>query len=220
MTLRVARLVVLTFSAVIACAELEVTAEELLRRWQHKCTETVAAKGGGGGQFRQCVKEQRASHRSRHAEGLREKLNQELNCFRERQNNSIASKYQANAKRSELTTPPRLEAAKPRPHLLLITTDQQRRDSIGCYSSVVNRELGRSSGFRAQTPHLDRLAAEGVRVDDAWAASPVRSPQRSMRNASFSLSILLLFRSSAIVFSGCVKTQWATPGHPTNLMSN
>jgi arylsulfatase A-like enzyme len=60
---------------------------------------------------------------------------------------------------------------------LLITTDQQRRDSLGCYSRVVHREFGRVGGFRARTPHLDRLAAEGLRVDDAWAAAPVRIKQ-------------------------------------------
>jgi hypothetical protein len=179
MALRVVGLV-LSFSAVIACAELEMTSEELLRRWHHKCTETVSSKGGGGGQFRQCVKEQRAAHRSRHAEGLREKLNQEMTCLRERQGNFTPSDSQRSSKLREPTYPPSREATSTRPHLLLITTDQQRRDSIGCYSSVVNRELGHRGGFRAQTPHLDRLAAEGVRVDDAWAASPVRSLQCSI----------------------------------------
>ncbi len=54
-----------------------------------------------------------------------------------------------------------------RPNLLLITTDQQRWDSLSLY--------GRP-GYR--TPVLDRLASEGVCFDRAYCPSPVCTPAR------------------------------------------
>jgi len=55
-----------------------------------------------------------------------------------------------------------------RPNVILITTDQQRKDSMGCYGSDF-----------VQTPNLDRLAAEGVRFDRAYCPSPVCTPSRA-----------------------------------------
>ena len=40
-----------------------------------------------------------------------------------------------------------------RPNVLLLYTDQQRRDSVGCYGAPF-----------AATPHLDALAASGERT--------------------------------------------------------
>ncbi len=60
-----------------------------------------------------------------------------------------------------------MTAPSDRPNLLLICTDNQRRDSLGCYGS----RLG-------NTPHLDQLAAEGVVCDEAYTASPVCGPAR------------------------------------------
>lgn len=57
--------------------------------------------------------------------------------------------------------------AAPRPNILLITTDQQRPDSLGCYGSAWMR-----------TPRLDALAAAGVRFDRAYCANPVCTPSR------------------------------------------
>ena len=54
-----------------------------------------------------------------------------------------------------------------RPNILLLYTDQQRRDSLGCYGNPL-----------ARTPHLDRLAAEGVRFDHFYVQAPVCSPSR------------------------------------------
>lgn len=54
-----------------------------------------------------------------------------------------------------------------RPNLLLITTDQQRWDSLSLY--------GRP-GYR--TPVLDRLAQEGIAFDRAYCPSPVCTPAR------------------------------------------
>ena len=54
-----------------------------------------------------------------------------------------------------------------RPNVLLIYTDQQRTDSMGCYGSAI-----------ARTPNLDRLACEGVRLDRFFVQCPVCMPSR------------------------------------------
>ena len=55
-----------------------------------------------------------------------------------------------------------------RPHILLILTDQQRADCIGVAGHPVLR-----------TPHMDRLAAEGVRFTNAFTTSPLCVPARA-----------------------------------------
>ncbi len=52
------------------------------------------------------------------------------------------------------------------PNLLLLMTDQQRADALGCVSDWVN------------TPHLDRLAREGTRFSHCVTTSPVCIPAR------------------------------------------
>ena len=54
-----------------------------------------------------------------------------------------------------------------RPNLLLITTDQQRWDALGCRGTP---------GYR--TPLLDRLAARGMLFDNAYAPTPICTPCR------------------------------------------
>jgi choline-sulfatase len=54
-----------------------------------------------------------------------------------------------------------------RPNLLLITTDQQSADMLGCAGNP-----------DVKTPHLDALAADGVRFEKAYAAQPLCIPQR------------------------------------------
>jgi arylsulfatase A-like enzyme len=54
-----------------------------------------------------------------------------------------------------------------RPNILLITTDTQRCDTLACMGNP-----------HALSPHLDRLAGEGVLFDQAHAASPVCMPTR------------------------------------------
>ena len=54
-----------------------------------------------------------------------------------------------------------------RPNILLLYTDQQRRDSLGCYGNPL-----------ARTPHLDGLAVEGVRFEHFYVQNPVCSPSR------------------------------------------
>ncbi len=50
---------------------------------------------------------------------------------------------------------------------VIIMTDTQRADMLGCY------------GSKLSTPHLDRLAAEGMRFDRAYTCQPVCGPARS-----------------------------------------
>jgi arylsulfatase A-like enzyme len=54
-----------------------------------------------------------------------------------------------------------------RPNVVLINCDDLGYGDLGCYGSPVNK-----------TPTLDRLAAEGVRFDSFYMASPVCSPSR------------------------------------------
>lgn len=59
-------------------------------------------------------------------------------------------------------------AAERQPHVLLILTDDMGWQDLHCQGNPVLR-----------TPHLDQLAAEGVRFTDACAASCVCSPTRA-----------------------------------------
>ena len=54
------------------------------------------------------------------------------------------------------------------PNFILIVTDQQRADHLGCYGNRVLR-----------TPNIDRLAASGTRFDAFHVASPVCMPNRA-----------------------------------------
>ena len=55
-----------------------------------------------------------------------------------------------------------------RPNILWICTDQQRRDTLGCTG---NRFVS--------TPHLDALAAGGVRFDRCFVQNPLCAPSRA-----------------------------------------
>jgi arylsulfatase A-like enzyme len=54
------------------------------------------------------------------------------------------------------------------PHILFITTDQQRADTLACYGMA-----------EAQTPNLDALAAEGVVFNRAYCTNVVCTPSRA-----------------------------------------
>ena len=54
------------------------------------------------------------------------------------------------------------------PNFLFIICDQLRADHLGCYGNRV-----------VQTPHIDGLAARGVRFDRSYVAYPVCMPNRA-----------------------------------------
>ena len=58
-------------------------------------------------------------------------------------------------------------SAADRPNVLWISAEDLSAGTLGCY------------GGAAHTPRLDRLAAEGIRFDAAFAAAPVCAPSRS-----------------------------------------
>ena len=55
-----------------------------------------------------------------------------------------------------------------KPNLLVITVDTTRADRLGCYGHAA-----------AQTPTMDRLAAEGVRFDNAYTVAPMTLPSHA-----------------------------------------
>lgn len=66
-------------------------------------------------------------------------------------------------------------AAKP-PNFLFVYTDDQRWDALG----TVQREQGERGRFPwLATPHLDRLAAEGIRFRNAFVTTSLCSPSRA-----------------------------------------
>ena len=54
-----------------------------------------------------------------------------------------------------------------RSNILVIMSDQHSKFHIGCYGDEVVR-----------TPHMDRLAAEGIRFNNAYCAAPLCVPSR------------------------------------------
>lgn len=60
-----------------------------------------------------------------------------------------------------------LSAENLKPNILFILTDDQRWDSLGCYG---NEDI--------RTPFIDKLAAQGARLDAFYVASPLCCPSR------------------------------------------
>ncbi len=64
-----------------------------------------------------------------------------------------------------------------RPNFIFIITDDQRWDAL----SVVQKEQGERARFPwLQTPHMDRIAAEGVRFRNAFVTLSLCSPSRAV----------------------------------------
>ena len=55
-----------------------------------------------------------------------------------------------------------------KPNVILINCDDLGYGDIGCYGSDIN-----------STPHIDRMAGEGLKLTDFYMASPVCSPSRA-----------------------------------------
>jgi arylsulfatase A len=68
---------------------------------------------------------------------------------------------------SGLRLPAARSASRRPPNILLIVSDDQGYHDLGCYG---NREI--------KTPHLDRLASEGVRLTDFYVTWPACTPSR------------------------------------------
>ena len=59
-------------------------------------------------------------------------------------------------------------AAAPKPNFIFFLIDDLGQRDLGCYGSKFYR-----------TPHLDRMATQGMKFTDAYAACPVCSPTRA-----------------------------------------
>jgi len=72
-------------------------------------------------------------------------------------------------------------AAGNRPNLLIIHTDEHNFRTLGCYRGVMTTEQALVWGPEAvvETPHIDRIAAEGALATRFYATTPVCSPSRS-----------------------------------------
>src|SRR4051812_34920886 len=70
--------------------------------------------------------------------------------------------------------PARADAKKP--NFVFVYTDDQRWDAL----SVVQKEMGDKGRFPwFKTPHMDRLAAEGVRFRNAFVVNSLCAPSRA-----------------------------------------
>ncbi|RMF93458.1 MAG: N-acetylgalactosamine-6-sulfatase, partial [Planctomycetota bacterium] len=68
-----------------------------------------------------------------------------------------------------LCVAPRVPAAEStRPNVLLIFVDDQGYYDLGCYGAT-----------EVKTPHIDAIAAGGIRFTDYYAAAPICSPSRA-----------------------------------------
>ena len=68
-------------------------------------------------------------------------------------------------------------AVAARPNFLFVITDDQSHDAL----SLVQKEQGAKGRFPwLRTPHLDRLAAEGVRFRSAFVLNSLCSPSRAV----------------------------------------
>lgn len=61
-----------------------------------------------------------------------------------------------------------VQADSPQPNIIFILTDDLGWSELGCYGNKFN-----------ETPNVDRLAAQGIRFTQAYAAAPVCSPYRA-----------------------------------------
>ena len=98
-------------------------------------------------------------------------------------------------------------AAPTPPNVLVILTDDQRWDALG----VVQREQGAQALFPwFQTPHLDRIAAEGARFANVFVTTSLCSPSR----ASF---LSGRFARRHQVLNNFTEYPHDLPGYPTRL---
>ena len=66
------------------------------------------------------------------------------------------------------------------PNLLVIMTDEHNFRTLGCYRKLLSKDQAMiwGDGNIVETPHIDKLAEEGVLCNNFYASSPVCSPAR------------------------------------------
>lgn len=69
---------------------------------------------------------------------------------------------------STLVLPAHAAPAPPRPNIVFVMSDDHAAHAIGAYGSVINR-----------TPHLDRLADQGLRLANCFAVNSICTPSRA-----------------------------------------
>lgn len=67
------------------------------------------------------------------------------------------------------------------PNIVIIHTDEHNFRTLGCYRECLQNEQAFPWGKEAvvETPHIDRLAHQGVLFTRCYATSPVSSPSRA-----------------------------------------
>ncbi len=68
---------------------------------------------------------------------------------------------------SACAQPPDPAQTKPRPNILLMMADDLANEDLSCYGST-----------RIDTPRIDKLASQGVKLRSFYAGNPVCSPSR------------------------------------------
>jgi arylsulfatase A-like enzyme len=93
-----------------------------------------------------------------------------------------------------------------RPHIVFLLADDLGVGDVGCYGGRI-----------IPTPHLDRLAAEGIRFTQYYSASPICSPSRAglitgMYPARWRITSFLQTRAGN---RGCEQADWLDPAAPS-----
>lgn len=65
-----------------------------------------------------------------------------------------------------------------KPNILWVVTDDQRSDSLGCYNRATTGESRSALGY-VESPHVDRLASQGVLFTNAYCNSMACAPSRA-----------------------------------------
>ena len=78
-----------------------------------------------------------------------------------------------------------------RPNVLVVFTDQQRWDSVGCYGSPMDL-----------TPNLDRMAAGGAMFENAFTCQPVCGPARASIQTGLYAAATGVFRNGIALRPG------------------
>ena len=70
-------------------------------------------------------------------------------------------------------------SSAPRPNIILILTDDLGYGDIGVFHQNQRKDVGNRAKPWHQTPHIDRLAAEGMTLPHHYCAAPVCAPARA-----------------------------------------